>query len=53
MDSEQRLPVRGVDGVPPEPKRRKVRKGTRSCWECKCEALVKDSRGDFNVEADE
>ncbi|KAI1113506.1 hypothetical protein F5Y14DRAFT_208027 [Nemania sp. NC0429] len=35
MDSDKHLPVRGVDGIPPEPKRRKVRKGTRSCWECR------------------
>ncbi|RYC59678.1 hypothetical protein CHU98_g6549 [Xylaria longipes] len=35
MPQERRLPVRGADGVTPEPKRRKVRKGTRSCWECR------------------
>ncbi|KAI0107145.1 hypothetical protein GGR51DRAFT_548484 [Nemania sp. FL0031] len=35
MEHERRLPVRGVDGAAPEPKRRKVRKGTRSCWECR------------------
>ncbi|KAI0434264.1 hypothetical protein F5Y09DRAFT_328368 [Xylaria sp. FL1042] len=32
MESKQTLPIR--DGAP-EPKRRKVRKGTRSCWECR------------------
>ncbi|GAP84644.1 putative C6 zinc finger domain-containing protein [Rosellinia necatrix] len=36
MDGERRLPVRIPDGAPPrEAKRRKVRKGTRSCWECR------------------
>ncbi|KAI0451054.1 hypothetical protein F5B21DRAFT_488431 [Xylaria acuta] len=35
MPQERRLPVRAADGVTPEPKRRKVRKGTRSCWECR------------------
>ncbi|KAI1332559.1 hypothetical protein F5Y16DRAFT_418564 [Xylariaceae sp. FL0255] len=29
----QRLPIRDSDGGDPEAKRRKVRKGTRSCWE--------------------
>ncbi|KAI1424103.1 hypothetical protein F5Y12DRAFT_715633 [Xylaria sp. FL1777] len=33
MENQQRIPIR--DGVHPEPKRRKVRKGTRSCWECR------------------
>ncbi|KAH8158438.1 hypothetical protein CIB48_g9808 [Xylaria polymorpha] len=33
MPQERRLPVRGADA--PDPKRRKVRKGTRSCWECR------------------
>ncbi|KAI1274610.1 hypothetical protein F5Y07DRAFT_212843 [Xylaria sp. FL0933] len=32
MENRQSLPIR--DGAP-EPKRRKVRKGTRSCWECR------------------
>ncbi|KAI1756364.1 hypothetical protein F4782DRAFT_330211 [Xylaria castorea] len=35
MPQEQRLPVRGTDGVTRDSKRRKVRKGTRSCWECR------------------
>ncbi|KAI0554462.1 hypothetical protein F4679DRAFT_297022 [Xylaria curta] len=35
MSQERRLPVRGTDGVTRDPKRRKVRKGTRSCWECR------------------
>ncbi|GAW17017.1 hypothetical protein ANO14919_064660 [Xylariales sp. No.14919] len=35
MENQQRLPFRSPDGAPPEPKRRKVRKGTRSCWECR------------------
>ncbi|KAI1129153.1 hypothetical protein F5Y10DRAFT_239007 [Nemania abortiva] len=35
MDNERGLPVRSMDGTAPEPKRRKVRKGTRSCWECR------------------
>ncbi|KAI0399548.1 hypothetical protein F4802DRAFT_32265 [Xylaria palmicola] len=35
MGEERRLPVRGAAGSLPEPKRRKVRKGTRSCWECR------------------
>ncbi|KAF2966941.1 hypothetical protein GQX73_g6627 [Xylaria multiplex] len=35
MGNQQRLPIRGSDAAPPEPKRRKVRKGTRSCWECR------------------
>ncbi|KAI3342232.1 hypothetical protein F4824DRAFT_445470 [Ustulina deusta] len=33
MENQQRLALR--DGVPPDPKRRRVRKGTRSCWECR------------------
>ncbi|KAI0201940.1 hypothetical protein F4808DRAFT_89139 [Astrocystis sublimbata] len=33
MPREQRTSVRESDA--PEPKRRKVRKGTRSCWECR------------------
>ncbi|TGJ88736.1 hypothetical protein E0Z10_g42 [Xylaria hypoxylon] len=34
---KQRLPIRSPDGAqaPPDPKRRRVRKGTRSCWECR------------------
>ncbi|KAI0537134.1 hypothetical protein GGR58DRAFT_359489 [Xylaria digitata] len=35
MGNQQRLPIRSSDAAPPEPKRRKVRKGTRSCWECR------------------
>ncbi|KAI8624435.1 hypothetical protein F5Y19DRAFT_314976 [Xylariaceae sp. FL1651] len=31
----QNLPIRGSDGPSPGAKRRRVRKGTRSCWECR------------------
>ncbi|KAI1363730.1 hypothetical protein F5Y08DRAFT_232402 [Xylaria arbuscula] len=33
MEKQKDLPIR--DGAAPEPKRRRVRKGTRSCWECR------------------
>ncbi|KAI0514465.1 hypothetical protein F5B22DRAFT_228746 [Xylaria bambusicola] len=33
MEKKKDLPIR--DAAAPEPKRRRVRKGTRSCWECR------------------
>ncbi|KAK5628564.1 hypothetical protein RRF57_004279 [Xylaria bambusicola] len=33
MEKKKGLPIR--DAAAPEPKRRRVRKGTRSCWECR------------------